>query len=122
MTGSALNSLLFMAVAGKQIRVILCKLLYADDLAVVGDTEADLQQHLVEWKEFFGRHGLRIKEDEGALGRVAEQISSYKTGREETETTRELCISGWSDLQGWWHGDGNSQEKMGRMHGGKWKG
>ena len=40
-------------------RDILCKLMYADDLAVVADSGADLQERLVEWKEIFGRHGLR---------------------------------------------------------------
>ena len=30
------------------------KLLYADDLAVVVDSEADLQERLVDWKEIFG--------------------------------------------------------------------
>ena len=33
--------------------------MYADDLAVVADSEADLQERLVKWKEIFGRHGLR---------------------------------------------------------------
>ena len=41
-------------------RDILHKLMYADDLAVVADSEADLQEWLVEWKEIFGRHGLRV--------------------------------------------------------------
>ena len=31
-------------------REILRKLLYADDLAVVADSEADLQERLVDWK------------------------------------------------------------------------
>ena len=36
------------------------KLLYVDDLAVVEDSEADLQEQLVDWKEIFGKHGLRV--------------------------------------------------------------
>ena len=36
--------------------------------------------------------------------------SRYKTGRKETEPTRELCISGWNGLRGRRHGDENSQE------------
>ena len=36
------------------------KLIYPNDLAVVADSEADLQERLVEWKENFGRHGLRV--------------------------------------------------------------
>ena len=55
------------------MRDILHKLLHADDLAVVADSEADLQERLVEWKEIFGRHGLpQSGEDGGALGRAAE--------------------------------------------------
>ena len=63
--GSALSPLLF--IAGAEVisrkastRDILSKLLYADDLAVVADSEADLQERLVEWKEIFGRHGLKV--------------------------------------------------------------
>ena len=41
-------------------RDILHNLLYADDLAVVADSEADLQERLVDWKELFGKHGLRV--------------------------------------------------------------
>ena len=42
------------------------------------------------------------------MGRAVEQRIIYKTEREETESTRQLCISGWSGLRGWQHGDGNS--------------
>ena len=38
----------------------LRKLLYDDDLAVVADSEADLQERLVDWKEIFGKYGLRV--------------------------------------------------------------
>ena len=53
--GSALSPLLFIAVVeviSKKVntRDILCKLLYSDDLAVVADSEADLQVRLVDWK------------------------------------------------------------------------
>ena len=40
---------------------ILHKLRYATDLAVVADSEADRQERLSEWKEIFGRHGLRVR-------------------------------------------------------------
>ena len=55
---SALNPLLFIAVEEvisrkTSTREILRKLLYADDLAVVADSEADLLERLVEWKEIF---------------------------------------------------------------------
>ena len=63
--GSALSPLLFIAVEEvisrkANTRDILRKLLYADDLAVVADGEADLQERLVDWKEIFGKHGLRV--------------------------------------------------------------
>ena len=43
------------------IKDVLRKLLYADDLAVVVDGEADLQEQLIEWKDSFSRHGLRVR-------------------------------------------------------------
>ena len=63
--GSALSPLLFIAVVeviSRKVstRDILRKLLYADDLAVVADSEADLKEWLVGWKEIFGKHGLRV--------------------------------------------------------------
>ena len=36
------------------------QMLYADELAVVADSEADLQEMLVEWKEIYDKHGLRV--------------------------------------------------------------
>ena len=39
-------------------RDIILKLIYEDDLAVV-DSEADVQERLVDWKEILGKHGLR---------------------------------------------------------------
>ena len=41
-------------------RDILRELLYADDLAATADSEADLQERLVDWKEIFSKHGQRI--------------------------------------------------------------
>ena len=63
--GSALSPLLFIAVVEvvsrkASTRDILRKLLYTDDLAVVAASEADLQERLVDWKEIFGKHGLRV--------------------------------------------------------------
>ena len=57
--GSALSPLLFIAVVEvisrkASTRDILRKLLYSDDLAVVADSEADLQERLVDWKKSFG--------------------------------------------------------------------
>ena len=39
---------------------VLRKLLYADDVTVVADEETDLQEQLIEWKDMFNRHGLRV--------------------------------------------------------------
>ena len=60
--GSALSPVLFIAVVEvisrkASTRDILRKLLYADDLAVVADSETDLQERLVDWKDIFGKHG-----------------------------------------------------------------
>ena len=62
--GSALSPLLFIAVVEVISRKtimedILHNLLCADDLAVEADSEADLHEWLVEWKEIFGTHGPR---------------------------------------------------------------
>ena len=112
--GNAPSPLLFIAVVEvisrkASTRDILRKLLYADDLAVVADSEADLQERLVEWKEIWQTKS-KSGEDGDALGQAAEQRSKHITGREETEPTRQLYICGWSSLRGQRHGDGNSQE------------
>ena len=54
------------------------RLLSANDLAVVADSDTDLQERLVEWKEIFGRHGL-CREDAGGLVQEAEQRSRFRT-------------------------------------------
>ena len=64
--GSALTPLLFIAVVELIsrkicIKVILQKLLYAGGLAVVADGEVNLQEQLIEWKDIFSRHGLRVR-------------------------------------------------------------
>ena len=63
--GSALSPLLFIAVLEViswkvSTRDILRNLLNADELASVADSEADLQERLVDWKEIFGRHRLNV--------------------------------------------------------------
>ena len=35
------------------------RMLYADDLAVVVDSEWEMQEVLGEWEEAFGKHGLK---------------------------------------------------------------
>ena len=63
--GNALSPLLFIVVVEvismkASTRDILRKLTYADDLAVVADSEADIEERLVDWKEIFGKHGQRV--------------------------------------------------------------
>ena len=41
-------------------RDILRKFLYADNLAVVANSEAGHRERLVDWKEIFRKHGLRV--------------------------------------------------------------
>ena len=54
-------------------RDVLRKLLYADDLAVVTDREADLQEQLVNWEEIFGKHGLRVSLEKTGVIWVGQQ-------------------------------------------------
>lgn len=77
---------------------IFRNVLYVDALAVVADSEAGLQERLVEWKAIFGRHGLWVilEKKGGALGLVAAE--TYKH------------LHGWSGLWERRHGDGNSEE------------
>ena len=61
--GRALSLLLFIAVLEvisrkTRTRDILLKLIY--EVAVVADSETDLQERFVEWKEICGRHGLIV--------------------------------------------------------------
>ena len=87
------------------------QMLYADELAVVVDSEADLQEMLVEWKEIYDKHGLRVSLQKTEVLWVGQQKKYLdKTGWEETEPKRQLCISWWSGLRGRRHVDGNSQE------------
>ena len=62
----ALIPLLFIAVVDLISRkmctkVILRKLLYTGGLAIEADGEANLQEQLIEWKDIFSRHGLRVR-------------------------------------------------------------
>ena len=66
--GSALSPLLFimvMEVISRKFSTknVLRKLLYADDLAVVMDSKQKMQEVLVEWKDLFVGHGLRMSLD-----------------------------------------------------------
>ena len=76
--GSALSLLLLFAVVEvvnrkASTRDILRKLLYADDLAVVADSEADFQERLVDWKE----HGQRISLEKTEVLWVEQQKKDF---------------------------------------------
>ena len=62
--GSALSPLLFVIVMeaiSREFRVALSwKLLYADDLAVIAETEEDLIKRLNEWKDNVENRGMRV--------------------------------------------------------------
>ena len=62
--GSALSSLLFVIVMeaiSREFRVALpWELLYADDLAVIAETEEELIKRLNEWKDDVESKGMRI--------------------------------------------------------------
>ena len=54
-------------------RYFLGKLLYANDLAVVADSEADPQEQLVDWKDIFSKHGLRVSLENTEMLLVGQQ-------------------------------------------------
>jgi len=57
----ALSPLLFVVVVGSHIsRIQSCKLLYADDLVVMVETESDLMKRLNEWKDNADSRGMRV--------------------------------------------------------------
>ena len=62
--GSALSSLLFVIVMealSREFRVTLpWELLYAEDLAVIAETEDDLIKTLTEWKDNTENRGMRV--------------------------------------------------------------
>ena len=62
--GSALSPLLFVTVTeaiSREFRVALpWELLYADDLAVIAETEEELIKRLNEWKDNVESKGMRV--------------------------------------------------------------
>ena len=80
--GSALSPLLFIAVVEvisrkSSTKDILHKFLYADDLALVADSETDLQERLVDWKEIFSKHGQRISLEKTEVLWVGQQKKDF---------------------------------------------
>ena len=65
------------------------------DLGVAGDSEADLQERFVEWKNIFGRHDLIVSLEKTEVHWVGHQKNyGYQNGWEEIEPKRQPCISG----------------------------
>ena len=92
--GSALSPLLFIAVVEvisrkASTKDILRKLLYADVLTIVADSEADLQHRLVDWKEILGKHGLRVSLEKTEVLSVEQQNNYFdvRLGRNRTNET-----------------------------------
>ena len=100
-------------------RDIFRKLMYADDLAVlvVADCEAGLQERLVEWKEIFDRHGLRVSLKKIEVLWVTRKRSIYKTGSEETEPAQQLWVEQFAEKTAR-RQKFAGQYKLGRVHGG----
>ena len=48
-------------------------MLYADNLAVVAKSKWEMQEVLGEWKEAFGKHGLRMSFEKTEVLRVGQQ-------------------------------------------------
>jgi len=69
--GSALSLLLFVIVMeaiSREFRVALpCELLYADDLAVIAETEEELIKRLNEWKDNLESKGMRVAMNKSKL-------------------------------------------------------
>ena len=64
-TGERFDPIVVYRIDGTESRTIctkdvLRKQLYAYGLAVVADGEANVQERLIEWKDIFSRHGLRV--------------------------------------------------------------
>ena len=66
----------------------LAKLLYADDLALVGNGKQELQESLEEWNGLFTRHGLKInvEKTDRAAHRPPEGRAGHRAGWQETDS------------------------------------
>ena len=124
--GSALSPLLFIAEVISRTastRDILRKLLYADDLAVVADSEADLQKRLVDWKEIFGKYGLRVSLEKTKVLWFREQKKNDLDIRLDGKKLNQQ--DSFVNLGGAVCGDGKKfagEYKLRQVRGVKWKG
>ena len=63
--GSSLSPFMFimlMELVGRRVNMkgVLGRMLYADDLAVVVENRREMQEVLGEWKKAFEKHGLKM--------------------------------------------------------------
>ena len=128
--GSAVSPLLFIVVMELISRNVSMKdtsrkLLYADDLAIVAEDKAELNESLEEWKEAFKQHGLRVNLEKTEVlsigahreelnikleGRTIRQNNSFiylggavsSDGRSETEVRRRVQAgaNAWRQVEG----------------------
>ena len=127
---SALSPLLFIAVVEvinrkASTRDILHKLLYADDLAVVADSEADLQERLVDWKEIFGKHGLRVSLEKTEVlwvGQQKKDLDIRLDGKKLNQQDSSVYLGGVVCGDGSTKTDIRRRVQAGEVRGGKWKG
>ena len=76
--GSALSPLVFIMVMELVSRKMsfrgrMGRMLYVDDLAVVVESEWEMQEVLGEWKETFGNHGLKMSMERTGVMWVRQQ-------------------------------------------------
>ena len=86
--GSALSPFLFLVVIDTLTRELrnnegLWELLFADDLVIIADTEEQLQERFLEWKETLEKKGLKVN-----IGKTESMVSS-KGGHEEANIQAE---------------------------------
>ena len=80
-----------MELGGRKVnmRGILGRMLYADDVAVVVESRREMQEVLGEWKEAFGKHGLNKSMERTEVMWVRQQRKEMNIRLEEAVTR--LC-------------------------------
>ena len=77
--GSSLGPLMFvmvMELVSKKVSLMcsIGRILHADDLAVVVESGREMQKVLGEWKEAFGKHGLKMSMEKTEVIWVGPQL------------------------------------------------
>ena len=79
------------------------KLLYADDLAIVAEDKEELNESLVEWKEAFKQHGLRVnleKTEVLSIGAHSEELNIKLEGRTTRQNNSFIYLGGAVSSEG----------------------